>query len=69
MFSLFQKYVHPQIRKKGKQFCLPPLSFKISLKDIPFHISLNSLGFYLSRMLFEFSVICIFHYVVEKFFK
>ena len=27
---------------------LPPFSFKISLKDTSFHISINSLGFYLS---------------------
>ena len=33
--------------KNGKQYCLPPLSFKISLKIEFFHISLNSLGFYL----------------------
>ena len=32
----------------GKQFCLPPLSFKINLRDTSFHISLNSFGFYLS---------------------
>ena len=32
----------------GKQCCLRPLSFKISLKDRSFHISLNSLGLYLS---------------------
>ena len=28
--------------------CLPPLSFKISLRNTSFHISLNCLGFYLS---------------------
>ena len=32
----------------GNQCCLPPLSHKISLRDTSFHISLNSLGFYLS---------------------
>ena len=32
----------------GKQCCLPPLPFKISLMDTSFHISLNFLGFYLS---------------------
>ena len=35
---------------------LPPLSFKITLRVTSFHISLNSLGFYLSRMLVQFSV-------------
>ena len=34
-------------QKNGKQCCLPPLSFKISLKNKLFHISLNSLGFHL----------------------
>ena len=32
----------------GKQCFLPPLSFKISLRDTSFHISLYSLGFYFS---------------------
>ena len=45
---------------------LPPLSFKITLRVTSFHISLNSLGFYLSRMLVEFSLICIFQHVWEK---
>ena len=36
---------------------LPPLPFKISLKDTSFHISINSLGLYLSpRMLIDFSL-------------
>ena len=32
----------------SKQYCLPPLYFKITLRYRPFHISLNWLGFYLS---------------------
>ena len=40
-----------------------PLSFKISLRDTSFHISLNSLGFYLFRMLVEFSLACIFSFM------
>ena len=48
--SLFFKNIStPRLEPtNGKQCCLPPLSFKISLKDTSFHISLNSLGFYLS---------------------
>ena len=53
----------------GKQCFLPPLSFKISLRDTSFYISLNSLGFYLSRMLVEFSLTCIFQHMWEKFFN
>ena len=55
MFPLLQKYLNPQIRtnKLVNYFCLPPLSFKISLRDRSFHIYLNSLS--LSRMLVEFS--------------
>ena len=53
----------------GKQCFLPPLSFKISLRDTSFHISLNSLGFYLSRMLVKSSLSCIFQHVWEKFFN
>ena len=63
--SLFLKNIStPRLRT-----CLPPLSFKISLKDISFHIYLNSLGFYLSRMVVEFSVTCIYHQVWEKSFN
>ena len=55
MFPLFQKYFNPQFRtNKMLNSCLPPLSFKIRLTDTSFHISLNSVGFYLSRMLVEF---------------
>ena len=48
--SLFFKNIStPRLEPtNGKQCCLPPLSFKISLKDTSFHISLNSLGFYFS---------------------
>ena len=35
-------------QRNGKQCWLSPLSFKISLKDTSFHISINSLGLYLS---------------------
>ena len=46
-----------------------PLSLTTSLEDTSFHISLNSLGSYLSRMLVEFSLTCIFHIVWEKIFN
>ena len=74
MFPHFQKYRNPQVlfgsnRKIGKQCFLPPLSFKIILNDTSFYISLNSLGFCLSRMLFEFSLICVFQHMWEKFFN
>ena len=67
----FSKMSKPtgQIQKIGKQCFLPPLSFKISLRDISFYISLNSLGFYLSRMVVKFSLTCIFQLVWEKFFN
>ena len=58
-----------QIRK---QCCLPPLSFKISLRDAFFHISLNSLGFYFSRMLVEFYLTFVgkmFQFVVFTFLE
>ena len=48
---------------------LPPLSFKNSLRVTSFQISLNSLGFYLSRMLVEFFLTCIFQHVWEKCFN
>ena len=38
-----------QNQQIGKQCCLSPLSFNISLTDTSFHIFLNSLEFYLSR--------------------
>ena len=37
----------PLFQQNGKQYWLQPLSFKISLKDTSFHISLNSLVLYL----------------------
>ena len=48
--SLFFKNIStPRLNREiGKQCCLPPLSFKIILRDASFHIPLNSLGFYLS---------------------
>ena len=51
------------------QCCLPPLSFNISLRNTSFDSSLNSLGFSLFRMLVEFSLTCILHYVWEKIFN
>ena len=67
----FSKISKPtgQNQKIGKHCFLPPLSFKISLRDTSFYISLNSLGFYLSRMLAEFSLTCIFQHVWGKFFN
>ena len=35
-------------QQNGKQSGLPPFSFKIRTNDIPFHISINCLGLYLS---------------------
>ena len=46
-----------------------PLPFKISLRDTSFHIYLNSLGFYLSRMLVQVSLTYIFQNVGEKIFN
>ena len=49
--SLFFKNISaPSLEPRNwyKQCCLPPLSFKISLKGTSFDISLNSLEFYLS---------------------
>ena len=63
MFPLFKKYPG-QNQQSGKQCCLPHLSFKISLKDTSFNISLNSLlrVLPLSTMLVAFShnACCIF---------
>ena len=49
MFPLFQKNLNPpsQNQQNGKQCCMPPFSFKISLKDTSFHISLSCLWLYL----------------------
>ena len=46
----FSKISQPpgQNQQNGKQCCLPPFSFKISLKDTYSHISLNSLELYFS---------------------
>ena len=46
----FSKISQPprQNQQNGKQRCLPPLPFKISVKDTSFHITLSSLGLYLS---------------------
>ena len=42
MFPLFQRYLNPNVRTK--QCCLPPLFFKIFLKDTSFYISLRVLS-------------------------
>ena len=52
-----------------RQCCLPPLSLKISLRDTSFHISLISLGFYLSPECLLNFLTCIFHHVRENFFS
>ena len=69
MFPHFQKYLNPLVRtnKLVNSVFLPPLYFKISLRDTPFHLSLISLGFYHCTMLVEFSLTCIFQHVWEKF--
>ena len=66
-----QKYLNPEVRnnKLVNGVSLPTLFFKISPTDTSFHISLNSLGVYLSRMLAEFSMTFIFHHVWEKCFN
>ena len=58
-----------QNEKIGKQCFLLLLFFNISLRDTTFFISLNSLGIYLSIMLFEFSLTCIFQHVWKNFFN
>ena len=58
----------PSCSKRSKLTGLQPLSFKISLRDTSFHIFLNPLGFYLSRMLVEFSLTCIFQHVRKKIY-
>ena len=47
VFPLFQKYLNSQVKMKkiDKECCLPPLPFKISLRNTYIHISLNLLGF------------------------
>ena len=48
-FLLFKKYLNPQVRtNKFVNCCLLPLSLEICLRYTSFHISLISLGFYLS---------------------
>ena len=47
MFTLFQKYLNPQVRTQ-KSVTTPYPCPPISLNDTSFHISLSSLGFYLS---------------------
>ena len=68
MFPLFQKNLKPQVI--GKRCYLPPLPFKISLRDTSFHICLNSLGFYLSpECLLNFFLIWYSSINVGKFFQ
>ena len=67
---LFRGYLNLQVRinKIVKQCWLPPLSFKISLKDKSFHIFVNSLGcISLQNACWIFSQTCIFHHVWGKF--
>ena len=69
--SSFSKICKPtdQNQKIGKQYFSPPLSFKTSFRNASFYISLNSLGFYLHRMVVKFSLNCIFQPVLEKIFN
>ena len=65
-------FLDPQVRTNKLVNCLPPMFFKISLKDTSFHISLNCLGFYLSRMFVQFSLTCvgkIFEFMVLTFLQ
>ena len=50
LFPLFQiiSELPGENQQNDKQCCLWPLSFKISISDTSFHISLKSLGLYLS---------------------
>ena len=66
-----QKYLNPQIRtnKLVNSIFYHPCPSRLASGDTSFHISLNSLGFYISRMFAEFSLPCIFQPVWEKFFK
>ena len=68
----FSKISQPpgQNQQIDKQCFLRPLSFNITLKDTSFYIFLNSLGFFfLSRMLAQFSLTCIFHHFFESYFN
>ena len=68
MLRLFQKYLSPQVTTIN--CCLPPLPFKFSLSDTFFYIFFKLLrALFLSRMLVEFSLTCIFHHVWEKKIK
>ena len=65
MFPFFKNISTPRLEPtSNKQCCLPPLSFKISLKDTSLHIFR---GLSLSRTLAEFSLNCVFHHVWENF--
>ena len=71
MFPHFQKYLNPEVRRNklvNSVFYHLFLQDQPNLRDTSFHSSLNSLGFYISRMLVEFSLTCIFQHVWEKVF-
>ena len=70
MFPLFQKYLNPQVRsnKLVNSVVYHSCSSWLASGIHPF-IFLKSLGFYLSRMLVEFSLTCTFHHVWEKMFS
>ena len=56
MFPLFHNVKAPRLQpKNGKQYFLPPFSFKISLKNKFFHISLILLAFHLCPEYWIFS--------------
>ena len=65
----FSKISQPtgQSQQNGKQCCLPPLSFKVSLKDTHFHIFKLLRALSLSKMLIEFPLTFILHHVQEKY--
>ena len=66
----FSKYLKPKVRT-NKLVSRAVLFTTLVLQDYTqgyiLHISLNSLGFYLPRMLLEFYLTCIFQYVGENF--
>ena len=69
--SSFSKISKPQIRtnKLVNSVFYHPCPSRLASGMHPFHISLNTSGFYLSRMLAEFSLTCIFQHVQETFFN
>ena len=67
----FSKISKPQIRtnKLVNSVFYHPCPSRLASGMHPFHISLNSSGFYLSRMLVEFSLTYIFQNAWEKVFN